>query len=88
MATLRVSNREQEALHELRQLVAARYPHASFNIVEGYDPPGKYLEVHLNAADPDETFEEILDTVMERLLFYQDQRDLDVYVMPVLESGA
>ena len=84
MATLRKTDREKDALRELQDLVAARYPQATFEVVRGYDPPGKYLEVSVVTDDFDETFEDILDTVMKRLLVFQDEQDLDIYVMPVL----
>ena len=72
--------RIQAALAELQELLARRYPEATFRVSEGDDPEGVYLMPTLDVEDTDE----VLDVVMERLLYYQDEEELPVYVMPLL----
>jgi hypothetical protein len=73
------TNRMEEALDELRQLIKERYPEARFSVAAGPEDP---QEVHLVATvdldDPDE----VLDVVMERMLQFQLDEELPVYVSP------
>src|SRR5512144_1167148 len=72
-------SRIETALAELRRLIAARYPDARFSVAAGPEDP---QEVHLVATvdldDPDE----VLDVVLERMLQFQLDEGLPVYVGP------
>ena len=70
----------QAALAELQELLATRYPEATFQVSEGDDPEGIYLMPTLDVEDTDE----VLDVVIDRLLHYQDEEELPIYVMPLL----
>lgn len=75
--------RIQSAVRELQGLIQARYPQASFDVAPEEDPDGIYLR-----ATVDEDVDDVLDVVMDRLLEFQVEQSLPVYVMPVrpLES--
>ena len=67
------------AVHELKLLIAERYPEASFEVSEGEDPDGIYVAaiVDLDDATP------VLEAVRERLLQYQVEEQLPVFVVPL-----
>jgi hypothetical protein len=67
------------ALRELQDLIAARYPEATFVVEGGSEPPGIYLVATVDVEDTDEVF----DLVVERLLELQIDEGLPVYVTPV-----
>ena len=81
-------DRLKSAIEELGAMIKARFPGAMFEVVKGYDPPGTYLEVHVDTADFDQTFDEIMDTVEPRLLPMQNYEGLDLYVMPIRPRSA
>jgi hypothetical protein len=68
--------RIQAALAELRGLIAARYPTATFAVYRGEDPEGLYLRATVDAADLDA----VADTFMDRLIDLQVEGGLPVYV--------
>ncbi len=68
-----------EALGELKGLIAERFPHATFVAERGDDPPGTYLVVTVDVEDTDEVYE----VVAERLLELQVEEGLPVYVTPI-----
>ncbi|SRR5579875_232527 len=76
--------RVQEALAELQDLLAARYPQATFSVYQGDDPEGVYLSATIDEEDTDE----VLSVVMDRLLHFQEDLDLPIYVMPTLPLEA
>jgi hypothetical protein len=67
------------AASELRELIAARYPGATFELTSGDDPAGLYL---IPTVDVDDT-EEVAEVVTDRLLALQVDDELPVYVFPV-----
>ena len=75
----RGERRIQAAVAELEHLIAERYPDARFHVAPGPEDP---REVHLVATvdldDPDE----VLDVVLERMLQFQLEEELPVYVSP------
>ena len=82
MNAMRVAADEQRlfaAAHELRDLIVARYPDATFEIEYGSDPPGLYLIPTVDVEDTDE----VIALVMERELAMQVDEELPVYVFPV-----
>lgn len=68
--------REKAALAELRRMIEERYPTSTFRIVRGDDPTGWYLEA---VVDVDDTYE-VWTVVVDRMIDYQVEDDLDVYV--------
>ena len=69
--------RNQIALTELESLIRKRYPEAVFSVIEGYEPYVLYLESTVDHEDPDEVF----GLVIERLLEYQVEARLPVFVL-------
>ncbi|HET8626122.1 MAG TPA: hypothetical protein VFL91_01815 [Thermomicrobiales bacterium] len=70
--------RIQAALAELRDLIARRFPAATFTVSRGEDPEGIYLTPLVDVEDLDE----VTDTVLDRLLDMQVEEGLPVYVVP------
>src|SRR3954468_20325050 len=64
---------------ELREMIAAQYPGATFEVASGDDPPGLYL---IPIVDVDDT-EEVASMVTDRLLALQIDGGLPIYVFPV-----
>lgn len=64
---------------ELRQMIAARYPAATFELTRGDDPAGLYLIPTVDVADT----EDVAEIISERMLQAQIDEGLPVYVFPV-----
>ena len=71
--------RIQEALIELKGLIRQKYPTATFVVSRGDDPEGVYLT---STVDVDDT-EEVFDVVVDRLLKYQIEDELPIFVVAV-----
>lgn len=69
--------RIQDAVTELRTLIAARYPAASFDVFERDDPDGVRLCATVDVEDTDEVVEKVIDTLTE----IQTERGLPVYLL-------
>lgn len=69
----------EAALFEIQRLISARYPDATFEISEGDDPEGLYLLATVDVEDTDE----VAALYTERLLDFQVEHRLPVYVLPV-----
>jgi hypothetical protein len=67
------------AAAELREMIAARYPGATFEVTRGDDPVGLYL---IPTVDVDDT-EDVAEVVADRLLVLQVDDELPIYVFPV-----
>jgi hypothetical protein len=69
------------AVKDLQELILGRYPKATFELShgEGDDPDGWYLTATVDIPDTDD----VIDLVIDRLLHYQIDEDLQVYVIPV-----
>ena len=76
---IRLTSRIKEALDELKGLITARFPQATFVVEEGFDPEGVDLITTVDIADTDEVF----DVVGDRLLELQVDEGLPVYVTPL-----
>lgn len=72
-------SRLDEAIAEMKALILARYPDATFDVGLGEDPDGTYMIVTVDVEDTDEVF----DVVVERLLEMQVEEMLPLYVIPV-----
>jgi hypothetical protein len=71
--------RVMEAVGELRSIIAQHEPSAEFEVTEGDDPDGTYLIAYVDTPD----VLPIVDLVIDRLLEYQIDEGLPVYVVPV-----
>jgi hypothetical protein len=71
--------RMEEAVHELKRLITARFPQAAFVVEEGYDPEGIYLITTVDIADTDE----VIAVIGDRLVELQAEEGLPVYVTPL-----
>jgi len=76
---VRLTPRMEEALHELKRLITARFPKATFVVEEGFDPEGIYLVTTVDIADTDE----VIAVVGDRLVELQVDEGLPVYVTPL-----
>ena len=76
---VRLTPRMEEALHELKGLITARFPQAAFVVEEGFDPDGIYLVTTVDIADTDE----VIAVVGDRLVEMQVDEGLPVYVTPL-----
>jgi len=71
--------RMEEAVHELKRLITARFPQAAFVVEEGFDPKGIYLVTTVDIADTDE----VIAVIGDRLVKMQVDEGLPVYVTPL-----
>ena len=71
--------RMEEAVHELKRLITARFPQAAFVVEEGFDPEGIYLVTTVDIADTDE----VMAVVGDRLVELQVEEGLSVYMTPL-----
>lgn len=71
--------RIQNAVEELKTMILARYPNATFEVAEGEDPDGIYL---YPTVDVEDTME-VLYAVMDRVLEMEIEEDLPIYVVPL-----
>jgi hypothetical protein len=69
----------EEAVQELKRMITARFPQATFVVEEGVDPEGIYLVTTVDIADTDE----VIDLVGDRLVALQVEEGLPVYVTPL-----
>lgn len=75
--------RMEAALDELRGLILAVYPTASFRVSREEDPDGIYLRATVDIDDA----ETVVDVVSDRLLELQIEEGLPVYVVPIEPLG-
>ena len=69
----------EEAVKEIKRLITARFPQASFVVEEGFDPKGIYLVTTVDIADTDE----VIDVIGDRLVELQVDEGLPIYVTPL-----
>jgi hypothetical protein len=74
-----LSPRMHEAVRELQDLITARFPDATFVVEEGFDPEGIYLVATVDIPDTDE----VIAVVGDRLVAFQVDEGLPVYVTPL-----
>jgi hypothetical protein len=67
------------ALESLQDLIRECYPTATFASFCGEDPEGVYLRVAVDLDDPDE----VMDLAIDRLMEYQLEQELPIYLLPV-----
>lgn len=72
--------RAQQAVEELQGLIQQHYPAATFAVQRGEDDPAA---IHLLATvDLDDT-DAVLDLVIERMMAFQIEEQLPVFVIPL-----
>jgi hypothetical protein len=76
---VRLTPRMEEALHELKGLITARFPRAAFVVEKGSDPQGIYLVTTVDIVDTDE----VTALVGDRLVELQVDEGLQLYVTPL-----
>jgi hypothetical protein len=76
---VRLTPRMEDAVQELKGLITARFPQASFVIEEGSDPEGIYVVTTVDITDTDE----VIDLVGDRLVELQVEEGLPLYVTPL-----
>jgi len=69
----------EAGLAELRQIITARYPEASFAVESGGEPEGIWLLATVDVDDRGEVF----DLVMDRVLQMQFEEGLPLHVLPL-----
>lgn len=78
LAQVEADPRVQHALADLKEIIHARYPEASFDVARHTDPAGIYLRVIV-----DDDLDTVLDVVMDRLFHAQVEERLPVHVLPI-----
>lgn len=68
-----------EAVRELQTTILDRYPDTTFDLIAGEDPEGVRLIANVDVDDPDQVF----DLIVDRLVTFQVDDDLSLYVLPV-----
>jgi hypothetical protein len=76
---VRLTPRMEEAVHELKGVITAHFPHATFVVEEGVDPEGVYLVTTVDLPDTDE----VIAVVGDRLVELQVEESLPIYVTPL-----
>lgn len=71
--------RVTDAVKSLQTLISDHYPTATFRMFQGEDPDGVYLRAAVDLDDPDA----VMDLAIDRLLEYQLDQDLPIYLLPV-----
>ncbi len=71
--------RVQHAAAELERLIRAGYPQATFELVDGEDPPGTRLRVTVDIDD----VEPVRQLYLERLVDLQVEDGIPIYVRTV-----
>jgi hypothetical protein len=77
------NSRLVEASTELETLIRQAYPDASFSRLWLDDPEGMHLQVIVAVDDPEEVF----DLVCDRLLHFQIEEGLPLYLVPLRPVG-
>ncbi len=73
----------QAAIVEIRGLISARFPDATFTVGLGDDPTGVYLRPVVDVDDRGDVF----DVFIDRLTDIQDVTGLPLYVVPARPPG-
>ena len=71
--------RLEEAVAELRSLIASHCPEATFSVGDGDDPAGIYLTATIDVED----MGEVVDVFLDRLVDMQVDEELPIFVVPI-----
>ena len=74
-----ITPRLEEALVELKALIADHYPEATFTVSEGEDPDGIYLTATVDVED----MGGVVDVFLDRMIDMQIEEGLPIFVVPV-----
>jgi hypothetical protein len=74
-----VSQRLEEAIAELQERIAGRYPEATFSVGVDEDPNGTYLTATIDLDD----MGEVNDAFLDRLVELQVEEQLPIFVVTV-----
>ena len=74
-----ITPRLEEAIVELRELIARHYPDATFTVSEGEDPDGIYLTATVDVED----MGEVVDVFLDRMVDLQIDEELPIYVVAI-----
>src|SRR5215212_7969786 len=74
-----VTPRLEEAIVELRELIAQHYPDATFTVSEGEDPDGIYLTATVDVED----MGEVVDVFLDRMVDLQIEEGLPIFVVAI-----
>ena len=69
----------QKAIDEMKRMIQATYPEASFRAYLGEDPAGVYLNAYTNAEDDFL----VLDLISDRLIDLNIDEGVKLYVIPL-----
>lgn len=70
----------QRALSELKSIIHQHYPAARFEVEHGHDHPES---IHLITVVDLEDTDPVFELVLERMMEYQIEEELPIYVIPV-----
>ena len=73
-----ITPRMECAIDEMKGLIAARFPDATFVVYQGYESVGIYLEAQVDIDDTDE----VMEVFSDRLVDLQVDEGLPLYVVP------
>lgn len=73
-----LSPRVQEAITELEGRLSARYPDATYTLLDGSDPNGIWIMAEVDIED----LLDVADVIAERELELQVEEGLAIYVFP------
>src|SRR5947209_362333 len=68
----------ERAIAQLKAAISEKHPTAEYNVYEGYEPVGMYLDVCVD-MDPDDSFQ-IRDVVADLLYDIQIEQELPIYL--------
>lgn len=77
---IHLEGRMQDAVAELQAMIGQRYPSAAFSLSHPEDEPSSVeLTAVVDVDDPDE----VLDTVIDRVIELQVDEQLPIHVVPI-----
>lgn len=77
--TITITPRAQAAIDELKALISAKFPEATFTVNAGHDPAGIYLKAIVDIDDTDD----VVALYIDRLVDIQVHEGIPVYVVPL-----
>jgi len=77
---LKLDSPTKDAIEELKQVIRARYPEATFELGRGQDDPDS---LHLLTTVDVEDSDEVMDLVIDRVIELQVEKQLPIHVIPL-----
>jgi hypothetical protein len=69
----------REAVAALNEMILKAYPDATFTVTDGEEPGSVHLCPTIDVIETDP----VLDLVMDRVLAFQEEKGLDIHVIPL-----